>query len=343
MLARCAKSKILRKGLGRPYLYLTRWIWGHLPASLRVLPPSRVYGMHLHAVVRLRPGRRQNFGTFFFRNRPELELMRSLLDQKPNGSSITIAVLACSKGTEVYSIVWTIRSARPDLKLSLHALDISREILEFAERGVYSLKGPGVLNAPIRDGVAGKGDVTWNTYRDQVVSIFERMTIEELGAMCEVQGDQARVKSWLKEGIIWHRGDACDPELVGILGPQDIVVANRFLCHMEPVAADSCLRNIGRLVKPGGYLFVSGIDLDVRTKVAREMRWRPVRDLIREVHEGDVSLRRDWPLEYWGLEPLNTRRKDWEVRYASVFQLGEKCVIGDDRLANPVGRYCERT
>ena len=107
-------------------------------------------------------------------------------------------------------------------------------------------------------------------------------------------------------GIIWLRGDACDPDLVGVLGPQDIVVANRFLCHMEPAAADRCLRNIARLVKPGGHLFVSGIDLDVRTSVARGMGWKPVTDLIRDIHEGDPSLRRGWPLEYWGLNHYAT-------------------------------------
>ena len=111
--------------------------------------------------------------------------------------------------------------------------------------------------------------------------------------------------------------------MVSVLGPQDMVVANRFLCHMEPVNAERCLRIIARLVKPGGYLFVSGLDLDVRTKVAREMGWKPVTGLIREIHEGDASLRRDWPLEYWGLEPFQDNRPDWRIRYASVFQLGE--------------------
>jgi 2-polyprenyl-3-methyl-5-hydroxy-6-metoxy-1,4-benzoquinol methylase len=137
-----------------------------------------------------------------------------------------------------------------------------------------------------------------------------------------VEGDQATVKAWLREWITWCRADANDPELVNLLGPQDIVVANRFLCHMTPVAAEKCLGNIARLVKPGGYLFVSGIDLDVRARVAKSMGWKPVPDLIREIHEGDTSLRKGWPIEYWGLEPFCDSRSDWEIRYASVFQIG---------------------
>jgi hypothetical protein len=91
---------------------------------------------------------------------------------------------------------------------------------------------------------------------------------------------------------------------------------------MEPERAERCLRNLARLVKPGGYLFISGIDLDVRTRVAKEMGWKPITDLMREIHEGDVSVRRGWPLEYWGLEPFSNDRPDWKLRYASVFQIG---------------------
>jgi chemotaxis methyl-accepting protein methylase len=285
--------------------------------------------MHLHALVLLsrdynmRTTRRQYVATYFLRNRPELELMRRLLDQKGDGSGLQISVLGCSKGAEVYSIAWIIRSARPDLKLRIHAVDISQDVLELAERGVYSLKSPDVFNAPNHEGVTETGDVTWNTWRDQDTSIFERMTDGEMEAMFNGEGDPVTVKAWLKEGIIWHLGDAGDPELVSVLGPQDMVVANRFLCHMDPMAAERCLRNIARLVKPGGYLFVSGVNLDVRTNVAREMGWKPVTELIREIHEGDASLRRSWPLAYWGLEPFQGDRPDWMIRYASVFQLGE--------------------
>ena len=57
--------------------------------------------------------------------------------------------------------------------------------------------------------------------------------------------------------------------------------------------------------------------------MARELGWRPVTEMIREIHEGDISLQRGWPLEYWGLEPFDQDRIDWKIQYASVFQLSE--------------------
>ena len=57
--------------------------------------------------------------------------------------------------------------------------------------------------------------------------------------MFEREGDYFRVRSWIKEGISWHCADAGDPELVSILGRQDVVVANRFLCHMDPSKVDA--------------------------------------------------------------------------------------------------------
>jgi SAM-dependent methyltransferase len=125
----------------------------------------------------------------------------------------------------------------------------------------------------------------------------------------------------LKEGITWHERDAADPALVDVLGLQDIVVANRFLCHMEPPDAERSLRSIARLVAPGGYLFVSGVDLDIRAKVARDLGWRPVPELLEEMHDGDPSLRNSWPWGYWGLEPLDRMKPDWRMRYASAFRL----------------------
>jgi len=276
----------------------------------------------LHALVRLCAEKKQYFATFFLRNRAELELMRRLVDRKARNSAVQIAVLACSKGAEVYSIIWTIRSARPDLKIHLYAVDISQEIVDFARRGVYSRKGLDGMPPRQVEGTQIE-NVLRNTCRDQNAPIFDRMTDQEFAAMFELHGDHAKIRPWLKQGITWLCADAGDPELVTHMGLQDIVVANRFLCHMEPVAAEGCLLRVARLVKPGGYLFVSGVDLDVRTRVVQKMGWKPVTEFIREIHEGDASLNEGWPLEYWGLEPLRESRRDWEIRYASVFQIAQ--------------------
>jgi len=49
--------------------------------------------------------------------------------------------------------------------------------------------------------------------------------------MFDWEEDEAKVKLWLREGITWQLGDAADPELINILGPQDMVVASNFLSH----------------------------------------------------------------------------------------------------------------
>lgn len=302
-LREISRSRTLGVYLGRPYLRINRWIWNRLPTSLRSKRPFSRYGSHVHSLIQMRE-RKQATGTFFFRNRPELELLVRLLNQFLPGSKIDMAILGCSKGAEAYSFSHVIRTRRPDLSPRICALDLSREVLEIGRSGTYPMNG--VEPTPIGSR-----------------SIFERMTSVEIEDLFEQDGENAVVRPRFRDGITWRLGDAGDPKLVGELGLQDIVVANRFLCHMTPSDAEVCLRNLARLAKPGGYLFVSGVDLAVRTKVASEQGWRPVTDLIEEVHEGDPTLRRDWPLHYWGLEPLDRGKDDWKVRYASVFRLPE--------------------
>jgi chemotaxis methyl-accepting protein methylase len=299
ILAKVARLRLFGKHPAWFFLRLNRQTWEIIPADMRNYDFIRAYGVWLQSLVRLVETRLQYFGTFFFRNRPALELIRRMVGDKAEGSTLKIAVLACSAGAEVYSICWTIRSARPDLKVIMCAVDISEEILNFAEKGIY----------------------TPDTCELVGCSIFDRLTAHEMEQMFDWEGDQARVKPWLREGITWQLGDACSPELIQLLGPQDIVVASNFLCHMEPLLAEGCLRNIAGLVDRGGYLFVSGVDLEVRAKVADELGWRPIPELLEQIHDGDPDLRAGWPVEWWGLEPLNRRRRDWQLRYAAAFQL----------------------
>ena len=301
VLVKAASLQVLGKSPVGFYLRANKWIWQYLPSRVRNFYPLQYYGSWLHALARLRPGRQQYVGTFFLRNCPALELMRRLVQQKSHRSTLRIAVLGCSIGAEVYSILWILRSARPDLKIILSAVDISKEMLNVAEKGIY---GP-------------------NTSELVGAQIFERLTAHEKRQLFDWEGDQAKVKSWLSRGIAWRVGDVAAPELKRSLGFQDIAVANNFLCHMLPADAEKCLRNIGQLVRPGGYLFVAGVDLDVRTKVALNLGWEPVSELMAEIHDGDPAVRADWPWQWWGLEPLNRRRHDRQTRYATVFRIAQ--------------------
>lgn len=306
--------RIVQKFLVTQYLRGVGRVWRIIPARLRSHAVLVRYGAHLHSLILRFVDRRQNHSTFFFRNRAELELIRRLADRASHGSSIDIAVFACSKGAEVYSIAWVLKTARPDLTINLRAIDISQEILKFASRGEYSLQD--------RENQGDVVELGVNTYRDQPpgYSPFMFMSESEKNAMFDRDGDVVKVKSWIKDGITWLCADAGDPELLSVLLPQDIIIANRFLCHMEPTTAERILRNVSRVAKPGGYLFVSGVDLDVRMRVAVDMKWKAVTELIEEVHDGDPSIRDGWPFEYWAKEPLDSKRSDATIRYASAFQ-----------------------
>jgi SAM-dependent methyltransferase len=296
-LARLAQLRVLGKSPIGAYLRVNRALWNTLPTAVTTFAPVRRYGSFLHALARMHGVRAQAFATHFFRNRSQIELIGRLADRERKAGALRVAVLGCSTGAEVYSIAWRIRSARPDLKMILQAVDLSKPAVEIGKSGVYSLVGTHSAN------------------------LFERMTKADIDELFDRDGYMVTVKSWIREGMDWHVADAADGKIVDLLGHQDILVANNFLCHMDPPNAERCLRNIARLVDPGGYLIVSGIDLDVRTKVAGDLEWQPLQELLEEIHDGDPAMKNFWPFQYGGLEPLDRGRRDWRLRYATAFRL----------------------
>ena len=316
-LMRLVRLRIYGRSPVSVYLRLNQRLWNRLPAAVTALGPIRSYGHGLHTLARMHNVREQAFSTHFLRNRPQLELIRRLVERSTEADTFRVAVLGCSTGAEAYSVAWAIRSTRPGLKLVMHAVDISSLAVEVGKSGVYSLMASQLTNT----------------------DLFERMTGAEIEDLFDRDGDAVTVKSWIKEGIRWDVGDVGEPEILDTLAQQDIVVANNFLCHMDDSMAERCLRNIARLVSPNGYLFVSGINLDIRTKVASDLGWQPLQELLEEVHEGDPGMRSRWPCHYGGLEPLNKRRQDWRIRYATAFQLVPSVEVargGGERAVLPV-------
>ncbi|HKU36905.1 MAG TPA: CheR family methyltransferase [Polyangiales bacterium] len=268
------------------------FVWFRLPKPVLDLPPVQTYGVFLQRLVRMRSRREQNPRTYFLRNRPELEVICQLAIKRPQNSTYKVAVLACSMGAEAYTILSGIKKIRPDLQVEMQGLDISPEPLAIAKEGLW----------------------------DRDAFQLERLTPSEIDEFFDREGSKLRVKEWLRKGVKFQLADATQPSVIASLGQQDLVIANRFLCHMQPMTAETALRNIATLVAPQGHLVCSGVDVDVRTKVMASLGWKPVLDRMEEIHEGDHTLRDGWPWEYWALEPLDKKRPDWQLRYATVFQ-----------------------
>jgi len=298
-VTRILRARIAGKSPVGAFMRLNQAMWNALPPSLTAWGPIRGYGSWLHSVARIQIGRAQALSTYFLRNRAELELIGSLLKSRRHGDGVRVAVLGCSTGAEAYSVAWAIRSARPDLKLVMHAVDVSKQAVEFARQGVYSSGRSQLVDTPI----------------------LSAMTESEVSQIFEQGQDSLRVNDRLREGIEWSVGDAGDPALVASLGLHEIVLANNFLCHMDDAEAERCLRLIAQLVRPGGYLFVSGVALPVRGKVARDLGWRPLPEQLVEIHENDRRFGARWPCHYAAIEPMNRKRKDWQVRYAAAWQM----------------------
>ena len=115
LLERVAKARVLGKSPVGAYLRVNDWIWRHLPGSIAALRPVDSYGRFLHSLACLHADREMYLGTFFLRNRAELELIRRLSEPIAARRPVKIAVLGCSNGAEVYSIRWALRSIEPNV------------------------------------------------------------------------------------------------------------------------------------------------------------------------------------------------------------------------------------
>lgn len=265
--------------------------WNALSPRVRSWKHTQDVGRWIHRRARRVQPRGGGCFTRFFRNLPQLELLRDLLFEKPGGAPIKIVSLGCSTGAELYSLLWLLRTARPAQGVQALGVDTEEECIQAASRGVYPCRVVEVAEVPA-------------TSHEQLFT-RERKTLV--------------VQDWLKETTTWAVGDACSSDLVAQFGRHDLVLANNFLCHMSPEDAEACLRNLVQLVAPHGYLVVSGVDLDLRSRVLEGLGFVPVTARCEEIHAAE-DRHAAWPLRSWGLEPMDRTRQDWAARYATIFR-----------------------
>jgi chemotaxis methyl-accepting protein methylase len=281
-------------------------VWGHLPASLRERGPFVVAGGWIHKLAVKFSGRSQSESTWFLRNEPLLLTIRDLVsDTFKYGEALRLCVVGCSTGAEIYSVLWTIRNARPDLKILPVGIDISESAVNKARSRSYTVHDT---------------ELTGGFLQSRPEPILSTEAMEQL---FDRNGENLRVKDWIADGVQWDRVDARDRAIVDRLGRQDLVIANNFLVHMKKREATACLHNIVRMVKPGGFFVCRGVDLDVRERTGRQLRLSPIQLRIEEIHGAapDLDARRYWPWKYYGLEPLDKKRRNWIQRYSAVLQV----------------------
>ncbi len=274
-------------------------MWRRLPRPMRDGLAGRALGTWIHAISRRLSSRSQTESTWFLRNEPLLSTVLGIVDgSSKQGGEIRICSMGCSSGAEIYSVLWIVRKARPDLNVIPLAVDISAAALEKGRAGSY-----------LSQDMEFRGTVFQDRGRD----------------LFETDGQYLRIKNWIQKGITWAQADASDPEIPTMFGLQEVVLANNFLIHMEPRKASATLANVCRLVRPGGFLICRGVDLDIRQKITATLRLKPIPLRIEQIHDAELDLdaRRHWPWKYYGLEPLNKNRKDWIRRYSAVFQAPE--------------------
>jgi hypothetical protein len=272
---------------------LLRRFWIRLGPHLVASDPIRRSCVRIHRSACERQRRTPEAGyTRFLRNRPQLRVLEQVVSARPRGSDLRLAILACSRGPEAYSALWTVHSRRPDLRVACVAVDLSPAAIATAKAGTYE------RNASELEGLS----------EAEVEELFVR------------DGGRVRVRPALADGISWRVGDLLEPASLEGLHPQDIVFANNFLIHMSDADAEACLRAITARVADDGHLFVWGVNPDVKSHVLGALGFEPNVSLLEEIHEADRTARRIWPFKYWGLEPIDKRRDDWPMRYATVFR-----------------------
>jgi len=270
---------------------LVEWFWNGLSPRVRSWTSTQALGQWIHRRARRVHPRGGGCFTRFFRNMPQLELIRDLLFEQGGKAPLRIVSLGCSTGAELYSLLWLMRTAKPAHAVQALGVDTEAECIQAAARGVY----------PCRVVEVAKVSAT---------SHARLFTKEEKTLV---------VQDWLKDTTTWIVGDACAPDLAARFGRHDLVLANNFLCHMSPGGAEACLRNLTQLVAPNGYLVVSGVDLDLRSRVLAALGFVPVTERCEEIHASE-DRHAAWPLRSWGLEPMDRTRQDWAARYATIFR-----------------------
>lgn len=259
------------------------------------LAPAQPIGRRIYSARRQRQTPAQSTATKFFRNLDQLTALEGPLRALTAQPSLRVLVAGCSMGCEAYTLGAYLAHAFTELDWRIEASDISEHALEVARTGVY---GPehGLGAPPV----------------GLTAALLERLLIRE-------SPTQWRVREDIAARIAFGVGDVLNPGFAGQEG-FDVVFGQNFMIHMSAEDEAVAFANLVATTRPGGVLFLGGMDLDRRPGLVAKHGLLPVDWNLRVIHNADEMRRSAWPWDYWSLEPFNPSAPAFLQRYATIFQ-----------------------
>ena len=163
--------------------------------------------------------------SFFFRERDYLFLTIALAKKY---SLKNVLVAPCANGESVYSL--KIISIENNIDLSIHGMDISDRAISKAMEGVY--ENYSVTNIPKK--------------------LLEKHF--------ELNENRYRVKDYLKKGTLFLKANMVN-QMYNC--KYDIILCRNFLIYLEEETIELILKNIGYMLKKGGFLILSKSELSL--------------------------------------------------------------------------------
>ncbi|QDV32349.1 CheR family methyltransferase [Tautonia plasticadhaerens] len=169
--------------------------------------------------------------SWFFRDRLPFEHLAMVLApawrDDPGRPPLRSLCLPCAGGEEPYSVVIALLdSGLPPGRFRVVAVDVSRRELDRARAATYRSHSFRGVDAAVRD------------------RHFDRV------------GEAWRVASPARDLVDWQQGNLLDPALADRFGDFDVVFCRNLLIYFHDEARRRASAAFGRLVTPGGTLFV---------------------------------------------------------------------------------------
>lgn len=251
-------------------------------------------GRMIYAASQRLQTKEQSLATFFFRNIKQVRCFESELSFLARSEKLDILVAGCSLGCEVYTLAGYLAVMFPDVHWKITALDISSNAVAHTAAGVYSSE----------HGLGHSSDPLINQIEER---LFTRV------------GQTWRIQDNIKEHITVVLGDVLAENFSTRFQNFDVVLGQNFLIHMQDEMASKAFFSLLQAVRPGGALFVAGMNLDLRTRLSRQSGLTPVECGCQDIHNCDPVRRGWWPWKYWSLEPFDQKRANFYYRYGTIF------------------------